>query len=78
MNEDVMTDPFYDEDIDVDEEKYAQRIEINIADMSAMLTILMKNGYDCLVWQDGESMDWVTIEYISREYTGHRFEEVAL
>lgn len=88
MDEEIMytgniEDPFMhihdddDDTIDVDEEKYAQSMEINITDMWPVLKALMSAGYECLVSQDGESTDIVVIQYLHREYTGHWFEETA-
>ena len=58
------------------EDTYAQHMEIKIEDMDKVLLGLMNAGYECLVSQDGESMDVVMIDYVNPEYTGHRFEEM--
>ena len=61
---------------DKEMEKYAQHMEIKLEDMDRVLRGLLNNGYNCHVWQDGESMDIVGIDYIRPEYDGHRFAEV--
>lgn len=57
------------------EEKYSQRMEINISDMEAVVKALMRAGYQVLCSQDGESTDIVIIEYLCPASSGHRFEE---
>lgn len=57
------------------EEKYAQHMEIKLEDMSFVVEALMRVGYQVLCQQDGESMDWVMIDYVNREHSGHWFEE---
>lgn len=50
-----------------------QRIEINVEDLSKVVLSLTKNGYQCLVWQDGESMNVVVVEFCHPEYESRRF-----
>ena len=57
-------------------EYYAQEMEIKIEDMDLVLRALMNAGYQCLVSQDGESMDIVIIKYVCPKYTGHCFREI--
>lgn len=56
-------------------ERYAQRMEINIKDMATVLTVLMSVGYECRVFQDGETMSIVIIEFVNPTYSGHHFDE---
>lgn len=59
----------------MNEDKYAQKMEIKLEDIQAVVTALMKSGYQVLCWQDGESMDIVMIDYVHPKYEGHWFEE---
>ena len=64
-----------DENTYVEIERYAQRVEIDIKDIAEFTKILMKNGYEVRMRQDGASMDIAMIEFIDPEFTGHHFEE---
>lgn len=57
------------------EEKYAQHMEIKLEDMSLVVEALMRVGYQVLCQQDGESMDWVMIDYVDYKNCGHYFGE---
>ena len=57
-------------------EKYSQHVEINVKDASAVILALINAGYECRIWNDGESMDIVMIDCVHPEYDGHTFEEV--
>lgn len=59
----------------MNEDKYAQKMEIKLEDMQAVITALMKAGYQVLCQQDGETMDVVMIEYLDSEFTGTHFIE---
>lgn len=55
--------------------KYARHIEVKAEDMSAVVSALTKTGYQCLVTQDGESMDYFSIDILHPEFECHWFEE---
>lgn len=59
----------------MNEDKYAQKMEIKLEDIQAVVTALMKAGYQVLCQQDGETMDVVMIEYLDSEFTGTHFIE---
>lgn len=65
-----------DKDGEYKMEKYAQHVEINVNDASDVILALINAGYECRVWNDGESMEVVAIDYIHPEYDGHTFKEV--
>lgn len=57
-------------------ERIAQRMEVRIEDFETIVRILMRNGYQVLCSQDGESEDIVIINYLNPLYSGHYFGEI--
>lgn len=50
-----------------------QRAEIKIDKLQNFVTTLIEAGYQCLVWSDMESMDYIVVEYLHPEFTGTHF-----
>ncbi len=55
--------------------EYAQHVELHVEDVMKVLTALLNAGYECRIWSDGESTDYVAIDFINPEFTGHSFVE---
>ena len=56
-------------------EIYSQHMEIKLSDMCMVLTILMRNGYECKVCADAENNDMIMIDYLNPQVDGHCFVE---
>ena len=48
-------------------------IEVNTEDFPKLVEILLKNGYDVLCRQDGESLDVVMIDFVNPDYAEECF-----
>lgn len=54
-------------------ERESQHVEICLKDIAAFLPPLLAAGYECVLSQDGESIDIVMIDYLNPKFTGHHF-----
>lgn len=68
-------DDYYCDKEELEMEEYAQHVEIKTKDVMNVIIALTNAGYECRVWNDGESTDYMAIDFVHPEFTGHRFVE---